>query len=112
MRIYESATIKEELLTGFQSPCSEFAQKPLSFDERYGVGNPSLKLITVQSDFPHLGVFRQDKLLIDLSARPGPSGLVVTFLDEEVRPFRVDKRKNIDDLICGVVKVIVREVNS
>ncbi len=112
MRIYESATIREELLTGFQSPCSEFAQKPLSFDERYGVGNPSLKLITVGSDFPHLGVFRHDKLLVDLSARAGPRGLVVTFLDDEVRLFRVDQCKSIDDVVCGVVKVIFREVYS
>lgn len=112
MRIYASATIQEELLTGFQSPCSEFAQKPLSFDERYGVGNPSLRLITAENDFPHLGVFRHDKLLVDLSARPGPMSLVVTFLDDEVRLFRLDKRKNIDDLICGVVKVILREVSS
>jgi hypothetical protein len=110
MRIYESATIKDEQLTGFQSPCSEFAEKPLSFDERYGVGNPALKLLTVESDFPHLGVFRHDKLLVDLSKRPGPVGLVVTILDEEIKLFQGNKLTNLDDVVCGVVKAIIRNV--
>jgi hypothetical protein len=108
MRIYDSATIKEELLTGFQSPCSEFADKPISFDERYGVGNPGLKLLTVEQDFPLLGVFKNDQLLVDLSKRPGPVSLIVTFMDEEIRLFQGNKLTNLDDMVCGVVKVIIR----
>lgn len=108
MRIYDSATIKEELLTGFQSPCSEFADKPISFDERYGVGNPGLKLIPVESDFPHLGVFRGDQLLVDLSKRPGPVSLVVTIMDDEIKLFQGNKLTNLDEMVCGVVKVIIR----
>lgn len=109
MRIYESATIKEELLTGFQSPCSEFSEKPISFDERYGIGNPGIKLLTVENDFPHLGVFKNDKLLVDLSKRPGPVSLVVTFMDDEIKLFQGNKLTNLDDVICGVVKVIIRD---
>lgn len=108
MRVYESATIKEELLTGFQSPCSEFAAKPLSFDERYGIGNPSLKLLTVEADFPQLGVFKGDKLLVDLSKKPGPVSLIVTFMDDEIRLFQGNKQTNLDDLVCGVVTVLIR----
>lgn len=108
MRIYESATIKEELLTGFQSPASEFAEKPVSFDERYGVGNPGLKLLTVENDFPHLGVFKKDQLLVDLSKRPGPVSLVVTFMEDEIKLFQGNKLTNLDDCVCGVVKVIIR----
>lgn len=108
MRIYETATIKEELLTGFQSPCSEFADKPISFDERYGVGNPGLKLLTVEQDFPQLGVFKHDQLLVDLSKRPGPMSLIVTFMDDEIRLFQGNKQMNLDDVVCGVVKVIIR----
>jgi hypothetical protein len=110
MRIYESGTIKEELLTGFQSPCSEFADKPLSFDERYGIGNPGIKLIKVESDFPHLGVFRNDKLLVDLAKNPGPASLVITMIDEEIQLFQGNKLTNLDGTICGVVKVIIRNV--
>ena len=112
MRIYSSATIKEELLTGFQSPCSEFAEKPLSFDERYGLGDPGIKLLTVQSDFPQLNVFKGDQLLVDLGKRPGSQSLVVTFMDDEVRLFQGNKMTNLDDLVCGVVTVIIRDFQS
>ncbi len=112
MRIYDQASIKEELLTGFQSPCSEFAAKPISFDERYGVGNPGLKLLTVQNDFSHLGVFKNDQLLIDLSKRPGPISLVVTMMDDEIKLFQGNKLTDIDDLVCGVVKAIIRHVHE
>lgn len=110
MRIYDSASIKDELLTGFQSPCSEFAEKPISFDERYGVGNPGLKLLTSSADFPQLGVFKNDKLLVDLSQKPGPISLVVTFMDDEIKLFQGNKLTNLDDVVCGVVKVIIRDL--
>lgn len=112
MRIYSTATIKEELLTGFQSPCSEFAEKPLSFDERYGLGDPGIKLLRVQSDFPHLNVFKGDQLLVDLGKRPGTKSLVVTFLDDEVRLFQGNKLTNLEDLVCGVVTVIIRNFEA
>lgn len=108
MRIYASATIKDELLTGFQSPCSEFAEKPLSFDERYGIGNPGIKLLKAESDFPRLGVMKGDELLVDLSKRPGPKSLVVTFLDDEVRLFQGNILTDLDNMVCGVVTVIIR----
>lgn len=108
MRIYDSATIKEELLTGFQSPCSEFAANPLSFDEKYDVGNPGLRLLEVQSDFPQFGVFKGDRLMVDLSKRPGPVSLVVTFLDDEVRLFQGNKLSELEGLTCAVVKVLIR----
>lgn len=110
MRIYESATIQEELLTGFQSPCSEFADKPISFDERYGLGNPGIKLLKAENDFPHLGVFRNDLLLVDLSKKPGPAGLVITMLDDEIKLFQGNKLTNLDDVVCGVVTVIIRSL--
>lgn len=108
MRIYASATIKDERVTGFQSPCSEFAQKPLSFDERYGIGDPGIKLLKVGSDFPRLGVMKGDELIVDLSKRPGPKSLVVTFMEDEVRLFQGSFPTDLDDIVCGVVTVIVR----
>ncbi len=108
MRIYASASIKEEQVTGFQSPCSEFAAKPISFDERYGLGNPGIKLLKVENDFPQLGVFKGDQLLVDLSKRPGPVSLIVTFMDDEIKLFQGNKHTNLDDVSCGVVTAIVR----
>ena len=108
MRIYASATIQDELLTGFQSPCSEFAEKPLSFDERYGIGNPGIKLLKVESDFPKLGVMKGDELVIDLAKRPGSKSLVVTFLEDEVRLFQGNFPTDMDSIVCGVVRLIIR----
>lgn len=108
MRIYESATIQDEQVTGFQSPAHEFAAKPLSFDEKYGVGNPALKLLTVQSDFPKLGVFKGDQLLVDLSKKAGAKSLVVTFLNDEVKLFKGTPENIFEDVVCGVVSVIIR----
>jgi hypothetical protein len=108
MRIYASATIQDELLTGFQSPCSEFAEKPLSFDERYGIGNPGIKLLKVESDFPKLGVMKGDELVIDLAKRPGSKSLVVTFLEDEVRLFQGNFPTDMDNIVCGVVRLIIR----
>jgi hypothetical protein len=109
MRIYDSASIKDELLTGFQSPASEFAEKPVSFDERYGVGNPGIKILEVQNDFPSLGVFKKDKLLVDLSKKPSATSLIVTFLDDEIKLFKGVKEEQLEDVVCGVVKVIIRD---
>lgn len=110
MRIYDTATIKEELLTGFQSPCSEFAEKPLSFDERYGIGNPSIKLLTCDADFPQFGIFKNDQLLVDLAQKPNSKSLVVTIVDEEVKLFQGDKADHLNEMVCGVVKVIIRHL--
>ena len=109
MRIYAAATIKDELLTGFQSPCSEFAEKPLSFDEKYGVGDPGLNLLTVERDFPKYDILKGDKLLVDLGKRPGKKSLVVTFMDDEIRLFQGNIQSDLDDVVCGVVTVIIRQ---
>jgi hypothetical protein len=108
MRIYDNASIKEELLTGFQSPCSEFADKPLSFDERYGVGNPALKLICVNSHFSHLGILKKDQLLVDESLRPKGSDLVVVMQDEEMTILKYQEIKSQESHYCAVIKVIIR----
>jgi hypothetical protein len=49
-----------------------------------------------------------DELLVDLSKNPGPKSLLVTFLEDEVRLFQGNKLTNLDDIVCGVVTVIVR----
>lgn len=111
MRLYDAATIKEERLTGFQSPCSEFADKPLSFDERYELGNPGLRLLTVEADFPKLQIFKGDQVLVDLAKRPGKNSLIVTIMDDEVKLFQgiPEGTENFDGLVCGVVTVIIRK---
>lgn len=109
MRIYQSATIKDERLTGFQSPCSEFAQKPLSLDEKIGVGNPSLLFLQIEASFPAHGIYKGDWVVIDLSKRPGEKSLVVAVVGDEVRVFKGAMKEELEDVRVGVVVVVVRD---
>jgi hypothetical protein len=110
MRIYQTATIVEERLTGFQSPCSEFAEKPLSLDEKFGIGNPSLFFVQVESDFPLFGVQKKDWLLIDLSLKPSAKSLVVTIADDDVKLFKgLVEHPELEDVRVGVVVTIIRD---
>lgn len=49
-----------------------------------------------------------DELIVDLSKRPGPKSLVVTFMEDEVRLFQGSFPTDLDDIVFGVVTVIVR----
>jgi hypothetical protein len=110
MRIYDSASIKDERITGFQSPASEFAEKPLSLDERYNIGNSSLVLLEIDMSWPQWGILKHDKLLVDLSRRPRAKSLTVAYVGDEVRVFRGVGYEGLDDVVCGVVVVIIRGV--
>ncbi len=110
MRIYQTATIVEERLTGFQSPCSEFAEKPLSLDEKFGLGNPSLFFVQVENDFPQLGIQKRDWLLIDLARKPRKMSLVVTIAEDEVKVFKgLVEIPELEDVRVGVVTTIIRD---
>ena len=120
MRIYSGAQIKEELLTGFQSPCSEYAEKPLSFDERFGVGNPSLRLITCEAHFFQFDILKNDQLLVDLSKRPSLKSLIVTITDDEIKLFQIKELHQlrrfsiglVENHTFGVVRLIIRHIKA
>lgn len=110
MRIYQTATIVEERLTGFQSPCSEFAEKPLSLDEKFGIGNPSLHLVQAENAFPKLGVEKNDWLLIDLSRAPKKTSLVVTITTDDMRLYKgLTDHPELEDVRVGVVVALFRD---
>lgn len=109
MRIYQSATIKDERLTGFQSPCSEFAEKPLSLDEKIGMGNPSLLLIQIEMSFLSHGIRKGDWIVIDLSLRPSPQDLMMAVIGDDVRVFRGHMKEEVEDMRVGVIVLVVRD---
>lgn len=102
-------------MTGFQSPCAEFAEKPLSLDERYLRNKPSLFIIEVSADAPFLGLKKEDKLLIDRSLTPNEGQLVLLVLNNEfsLQKFSRERLKNSDpesgDFVWGVVTTLLRE---
>lgn|GEM_PF-1473825 len=112
---YTQAMSSSYDMTGFQSPCAEFAEKPLSLDERYLRNKPSLFIIEASTDAPSLGVKKEDKLLIDRSLRPNEGQLVLLVLNNEftLQKFSRERFKSSDpesgDFVWGVVTTLLRE---
>lgn len=102
-------------VTGFQSPCAEFAEKPLSLDERYLTNRPSLFIVEVASDYRLLGLLKGDKLLIDRSIRPkeGQLSLLVIQNQFELKKFSrqilLSQDPESGDFVWGVVTTLLRE---
>lgn len=101
--------------TGFQSACAEFAERPLSLDDRYLQNKPSLFIIQVDSDSVRLRVRRGDKLLIDRSKHPREGQLVLLVVNNEFKleRFSTSLLKTNDpeygNFIWGVVSTLIRE---
>lgn len=104
-------------LTGFQSPCAEFAEKPLSLDERYLSNRPATFIIEAAGDSGPLGIKKGDKLLIDRSLHPREGQLVLLVINNEfqVRRFSQKFLQNADpecgDFVWGVITTLIREFN-
>lgn len=102
-------------VTGFQSACAEFAQKPLSLDERYLTNRPSLFIIEAASDARPLGIKKGDKLLIDRSLTPKEGQLVLLVISNQFA-LREFSRKMLEghdpetgDFVWGVITTLLRE---
>jgi DNA polymerase V len=102
-------------VTGFQSPCAEFAQKPLSLDEKYLQNRPATFIIEAVGESRPLGIRPKDKLLIDRSLDPKEGDLVLLVINNEfvVNRFSRQLLKNQDpetgDFVWGVITTLLRE---
>src|SRR5687768_10801333 len=70
-------------MTGFQSACSEFAEKPLSLDERYLANKPATFIIEARGDSKSLGIRSGDHLIIDRSLHPKEGQMVLFVIRNE-----------------------------
>jgi DNA polymerase V len=104
-------------VTGFQSPCAEFAEKPLSLDERYLTNKPSLFIIEAAGDSKSLGIIKGDKLLIDRSLRPREGQLCLFVIQDQfkIQKFSFNMLQGQDpetgDFVWGVITTLIREFN-
>lgn len=104
-------------VTGFQSPCAEFAERPLSLDERYLTNRPSLFIIEAAEDSKFLNILKGDKLLIDRSITPKEGQLCLLVINNQfqLRKFSWKMIKAQDyetgDFVWGVVTTLFREFN-
>jgi SOS-response transcriptional repressor LexA len=109
MRIYQTATVVEERLTGFQSPCSEFAEKPLSLDEKFGVGNPALIFLRVEASLAQHAIYKGDWVVVDLARKPRARDLLVAYLHDELRVVENKESPELEGARTGVVIAVIRD---
>ncbi len=64
-------------MTGFQSPCAEYAEDVLSLDKKFLTNPPAMFFIRVKSESKFLNLQRGDLLLVDRSLTPRRGDLVV-----------------------------------
>jgi DNA polymerase V len=115
-------------MTGFQSPCAEYAEDRLSLDERYLTNPPAMFPLRVSSDSKLFELQKGDELIIDRSLHPKIGDLVVAVISNEfviarftlhqgiplLLPFnkKVGDEENGDDFIWGVVSSQHRRVRK
>lgn len=102
-------------VTGFQSACAEFAEKPLSLDERYLTNRPAIFIVEVSGDSRALNIRRGDKLIIDRSLKPKEGQLVLLVINNQFA-LKLFSWKMIEgqdeesgDFVWGVVTTLMRE---
>jgi DNA polymerase V len=102
-------------MTGFQSACAEFAEKPLSLDARYLSNAPATFMIEVVGTSHALGIRVGDKLIVDRSLEPkeGQLSLLVINNQFQVQTFSGRLLQGQDpetgDFVWGVVTTLLRE---
>jgi DNA polymerase V len=102
-------------VTGFQSPCAEFAQKPLSLDERYLTNRPATFIIEAAGESKALGIRKGDKFIIDRSLHPREGQLVLLVIRNEFQVQRFSRKllegqdPESGDFVWGVITTLLRE---
>lgn len=115
-------------MTGFQSPCAEYAEDNLSLDTYFLTNAPAMFPVEVGSTHPTLGLKKGDKLIIDRSLFPQPGDIVIAVISNEFKiatyalkdgqghllPFnkKVGEDELGEDFIWGVVASLHRKFRS
>jgi SOS-response transcriptional repressor LexA len=102
-------------MTGFQSPCAEFAEKPLSLDERYLIHHSAIFIIQAVGESKALGIKSKDRLIIDRSLTPKEGQLILLVINNQFEVGLYSKKMlegqdpESGDFIWGVVTTLLRE---
>lgn len=102
-------------MTGFPSPCKEFAEDELSLDKEYLLNKASSYIIQVENDVKSLGILKNDRLLIDRSLHPREGQIVLMVINNEftVKKFSSKLTEGHDmecgDFVWGVVTTQIRK---
>ncbi|WP_408095692.1 LexA family protein [Peredibacter sp. HCB2-198] len=72
-------------MTGFPSPCAEYAEEELSWESRYIANEPATFHVKISSDQRQFELKKGDHLIIDRSLDPKPGELVVAVINNEFK---------------------------
>lgn len=67
-------------VTGFQSPCAEFAEDELSLDKIFIPDRAAMYAVIAAWDRPMLGVYKNDKLIIHRGKTPVSNQVVMAVI--------------------------------
>lgn len=110
-------------MTGFQSPCAEYAEKRLSLDQKYFSHPSSMFIMKLMSSYENFSLKKHDHLVIDRSLHPKDGDLVVAIIKSEFKvaqlslhsgkkvllPYNVIIDENCeDDFVWGVISSLHR----
>lgn len=115
-------------MTGFQSPCAEFAEDRLSLDQKFLTNPPAMFPLKVATSSSLFELRKGDDLLVDRSLNARPGDLVVAVIGNEFKlaryqllngeatlmPFnkKVGEDELGEDYIWGVVASLHRKLRS
>jgi|SRR5690606_24853610 len=81
-------------MTGFQSPCAEYAEERLSLDKKFLSNPPAMFPVKVSSDSLQFNIKKGDYLIIDRSLLPKHNDLVIAVINSEFKIARLDLIRN------------------
>jgi DNA polymerase V len=70
-------------MTGFQSPCAEYAEDRLSLDQRYLTNPPAMFPLRISTDSKLFELRKGDELIVDRSLEPRSGDLVVAVISNQ-----------------------------
>lgn len=84
--------IEWQQMTGFQSPCAEYAEEKLSLDKKFLSNPPAMFIVKVSSNSPHFNIKKGDYLVVDRSLQPKPYDLIIAVIGNEFKVARFDQQ--------------------
>jgi DNA polymerase V len=112
-------------MTGFQSPCSEYAEDNLSLDQRFLFDRPGMFFVRASNNYPLFRIEKNDLLLIHRGQHPKHGQNVIAVISDNfviakfqlvngiglLMPFskKIGDVENGDDFIWGIISSIHRD---
>ena len=104
---------KKKRTSGFPSPAEDFAEPSLDLNQRLVPRPASTFLMRVSSvQYTHLGINKEDILIIDRSLLPRPGKTIVAIVDGAMRLLLLGShhRLNLQTDFWGVVTYVIRKL--